>query len=232
MSPRASLLRYLALGGIAFAGSGAAHAQLASKSPFMPAQGAASNAPTPGAPLEFRGYMETSEGVQYRVHDPAKKTGIWMKLNEKNPEFDVVVKQHDNVQGTLVIEHQGKTLTLAERTAKVVSSGTAAQAIPPPVMTAAPASNVAPAVTQTVVLNPTPADEKARLDAVATEVARRRALREQATQQQTQQLNQGVTPQVTVPQVAQPAPAQQNFRPQNDGNQRVRGQGPGSNRQR
>jgi len=34
-----------------------------------------------------------------------------------------------------------------------------------------------------VVLNPSPADEQRRLEAVASEVARRRAMREQATQQ-------------------------------------------------
>ena len=49
---------------------------------------------------------------------------------------------------------------------------------PPPQMT-----NVPPAVTQAVVVNPTPADEQRRLEAVASEVARRRALREQASQQ-------------------------------------------------
>ena len=55
-------------------------------------------------------------------------------------------------------------------------------------------------MTQAVVLNPTPADEQRRLDAVAAEVARRRALREQATQQ----LSQGTTSQVALPQGMQP----------------------------
>lgn len=180
-----------------------ADAQLTAKSPFMPPQGAAGSAPTAGAPLEFRAYLTTSEGTMYRIYDPAKKTGTWIKLNERNADFDVIAKQHDSEHKTLTIEHQGKTLTLAERESKVVSSGTAAQAMPPSVVPVQ--ANVAPAVTQSVVLNPTPADEQRRLDAVAAEVARRRALREQATQQ----LNQGAAAQIAVPQPVQAAPQMQ-----------------------
>lgn len=166
-------------------GATAANAQLASRSPFMPAQSGNSAAPTAGAPLEFRGSMTTSEGTVFRIYDPARKSGVWVKANEKSSDLDVLVKQHDDGQNTLTIEYQGKTLVLAGRESKVVSSGSAGQIVPPPV--AAPAvANVSPAVTQTVVMNPTPADEQRRLDAVAAEVARRRALREQATQQQTQ----------------------------------------------
>jgi hypothetical protein len=58
------------------------------------------------------------------------------------------------------------------------------------------------AVAQSVVLNPTPADEQRRLEAVAAEVRRRRALREQASIQAAQ----GQTPVVEAP---APAPAAQ-----------------------
>jgi hypothetical protein len=60
---------------------------------------------------------------------------------------------------------------------KVVAGGPVAQPMPVPMP-----ANVAPAVIQTVVPNPTPADEQRRLEAVASEVARRRALRNQAEQ--------------------------------------------------
>jgi hypothetical protein len=215
MTVRALPIRFLFASSLVLAGASQVLAQIAAKSPFMPPQSASNAGPTAGAPLEYRGFIETGEGMQFRVYDPAKKVGTWVKLNERNPEFDVVVKQHDNLQKTLVIEHQGKTLTLAEREAKVVSSGSAAAAMPPPV--AAPVqTNVPPAVTQAVVLNPTPADEQRRLDAVAAEVARRRAMREQATQQ----ITQGNAPQVSVPQPIQPqvmpqrTPSQGNYQPQ------------------
>lgn len=222
MIPRVPLTRLL----LALLGGWAAHraeAQLAAKSPFMPPAAGSGNAPTAGAPLEFRGFIETGEGIQYRIFDPAKKTGAWVRLNERNPDWDVLVKQHDGAQKTLTIEHQGKTLTLAEREAKVVSSGTIAQAAPP-IATVLP-SNVPPAVTQAVVLNPTPADEQKRLEAVAAEVQRRRALREQATQQvgQMQPTPLTVPPSVIPPARTGPTPLVQPGGPRG---------GPGSNQQR
>ncbi len=169
------------LAGLALAAAVPMQAQLAAKSPFTSATGAEATSPAANAPLEFRGYMETSEGVQYRLYDPAKKTGIWVKVNEKNPDLEVTVKQHDTDKETLTVEHQGKSLTLSQRKSKVISSGSVA--MPPAMAAAAATPNVLPAVTQAVVLNPTPADEQRRLDAVAAEVARRRALRQQAEQQ-------------------------------------------------
>ena len=181
---RAPLIRLLAFAAAAAGAGVAAAAQVATKSPFLPPAGAGgpAAAATPGAPLEFRGLLDVGSGLQFRLYDPAKKTGTWVKLNERSAELDAVAKQHDPLEETLTIEHQGRTLTLAMRKPKVISAGNAAQMLPPPATPATPV-NVAPAVTQTVVLNPTPADEQRRLEAVAAEVARRRALREQATQQ-------------------------------------------------
>lgn len=199
MNRVAAMPRLFALAGVVLALAAEGRAQLAAKSPFTAAPAAGAAAPAADTPLEFRGYMETGEGVRYRLYDPAKKAGVWVKLNARDPEFDVVAKQHDSKQETLTIEYQGKTLTLPVRKAKVVSSGNAAQAVPPPPVAAQ--TNVPAAVTQAVVLNPTPADEQRRLDAVAAEVARRRALREQASQQ----MGQAVPPAGAVPQ-AMPLP--------------------------
>jgi hypothetical protein len=210
MFPRSMLFsRALVTGALVLVGGATARAQLASKSPFLPPQAAASNTPTADAPLEFGGYMDTpAEGRLYRVlvKDPARKTAVWAKLNERNPDLDLVIKQHDDDQATLTIEHGGKTLTLAEKKAKVISSGAAAQPMPPPPVPVPAPAPVPAAVTQAVVLNPTPADEQKRLEAVAAEVARRRALREQATQQ----INQ--PPPQPVPQVA-PQQQQQRYTP-------------------
>jgi hypothetical protein len=85
-----------------------------------------------------------------------------------------------------------------------------------------PVQNTPPmpaAVTNSVVLNPTPQQEQARLEAVAAEVARRRALREQAAQQ----INQGVQPQIPVQQPQRISPIPQQPPPQNT--QRGRPQG-------
>jgi hypothetical protein len=207
MSARPTSLRYSALLAVALLGAGRANAQLATTSPFLPTQGpAAVGAPTPGAPLEFRAIMETAGGMLYRIVDPAKKNaGAWVKLNERDPSLDIVVKQH-NASGdsdVVVVEQGGRTFNLPLRTPKVGSMGPANQNfVPPPPV----ASNVPPAVTNAVVVNPTPADEARRLEAVASEVARRRALREQATQQ----INQGVP---VAPQIIQEQQRAQNIPP-------------------
>jgi hypothetical protein len=106
-----------------------------------------------------------------------------------------------------VVEQEGRTLNLEIRKAKVVSSGSAA-AMVPPVVQPMP-GNMNPAVVQSVVPNPTPADEQKRLEAVAQEVARRRALREQATNQLQAMPAPAVIPPAQQPAAAQP-PAQNN----------------------
>jgi hypothetical protein len=209
MPPRVSLFRPFFTAALALGVAIPLQAQLASKSPFLPPQAAAQAGPTAGAPIEFRAYMSTSEGMLYRIYDPSKKAGTWVKLNERNSDFDVVIKSHDDNAGTITVEHAGKTLTLAPREAKVVSAGSAAGIAPPP---PAPPANVPAAVTQAVVLNPTPADEQRRLEAVAAEVARRRALREQATQNTNPQVAQPVQPQVQPQAQPQKAPQPVNRR--------------------
>jgi hypothetical protein len=190
-------IRLLVLAVLAGGAPAGACAQVAAKSPFLPPAGAAPAATaTTDAPIEFRGLMEMGGALQFRLFDPARKAGSWVKLDERNAELEVLAKKHDSTAETLTVEFKGRTLTLAMRKPKVVSAGSAPAMPPPPSASAPPpAVNVMPAVTQSVVLNPTPADEQRRLEAVAAEVARRRALREQATQQ----LNQGAAPGAMMP---------------------------------
>ena len=194
MAPRNVFPRCLIVAGLAL-GASTARAQLAANSPFLPPQGAASAAPTQNAPLEYGGYITTAAGPVYRIMDPAKKTGVFLKLNEADATLGVTVKQFDQANNTVTVEQQGRTYTLEEKKAKIVSAGSAA---PMPMPAPTPPPNVAPAVVQSVVLNPTPADEAKRLEAVAAEVARRRALREQATQNMSNAAAAGGQP-VTLP---------------------------------
>ena len=184
MAVRLLSLRYPAAVLAALLCAGRAGAQQASISPFLPPQGAGAAAPTAGAPLEFRGSMEDRDGIKLRIVDPARKSGWWVRVNERNPDLDFTVKQYDSEHDIVVAEQQGRTFTLALRESKVVSSGAAGQGLaPPPGMP----QNMPAAIVNSVAVNPTPAQEQARLEAVAAEVARRRALREQASQQ----VNQG-----------------------------------------
>jgi hypothetical protein len=211
--------RRLAVAGVCLLGGMRAHAQLAANSPFLPPTNTAVAAPTQNGPIEYRGFIETPAGALYRISDQQKK-GYWIKLNEKSPDTGVLAKKYDADRRTLVIEHEGRTVTLEERVSKIVSSGPAAQVMAQQPMPM-PNAGMSPAVTQTVVANPSPAEEQKRLEAVAAEVARRRALREQASTQ----LNQGVTPVITVPQVQ---PAQQ--RPQQAGQNNVQNNQQGNGR--
>jgi hypothetical protein len=116
--------------------------------------------------------MSTSQGVAYCIYDTAKKSSAWVGLNEKGNDF--VVKAADPAGESVTVEFQGRSLKLLLRTAKVASAGPAGgggQPVPAP-----------GAVANSVMLNPSPADEQRRLDAVAQEVRRRRMERERAVQ--------------------------------------------------
>ena len=78
MCPRVHTSIPFLIAGFALAWALPAAAQIAAKSPFMPPQSAAAGGPTAGAPLEYRGYLETSEGMLFRIYDPSKKASTWV----------------------------------------------------------------------------------------------------------------------------------------------------------
>jgi len=202
MSAHPRFSRHLVFTLIVMIGGVGGRAQLATSSPFLPSQASGSStAPTAGAPLEFRGMVDTpGEELKVRIYDPSRKLGAWLRVSERNPNYDFVVKQYDASRDTATVEYHGQTMVLAMHEGKVTSSGAAAPNIPlaqiqPPIM------NGPPGVT-----NGTPASQT-QLEAVAAAVAQRRALREQAAQQ----VNQGVS---VAPQVIQQQQPQQ--RPQNN----------------
>lgn len=138
-------------------------------SPFLPAASAnAAAAATPDSPLELRGITADGDAYRFSIYDSAKKSSVWARLNEAGREF--VIKSHDVSRDTITVEQQGRLLTLTLKAAKVASAPAGG-----------PRPGAATPVGGPVVLNPTPADEQRRLEAVATEVRRRRALREQAS---------------------------------------------------
>lgn len=175
-------LPLLVLAGLMFVGAGSAWAQLTASSPFVPPQVAGAVGPVQPVPLEFAGYLSSADGLQFVVRDPTKKISSFLRLNESDPNLGVVVKKHDMSENTLVVEYQGKPLTLEVRKAKIVSSGRPPMAMPVPPPVVNNYSGMTSAVTQSVVANPTPADEQKRLEAVTAEVERRRQAREQAQQ--------------------------------------------------
>jgi hypothetical protein len=175
--------------------TGVARAQLGTVSPFAPpkdSRGAA--APTADAPLEFRGVAEMPDGPAFRIVDPARKSGVWVRLNQRDSDLGLVVKQHDPARDTVTVEQNGRSFTLALRQSKVASSGAPATnaVMVPPQMPQVP--TIAAMVQQSAPATPL---QQSQIDAVAAAVAQRRALREQATQQ----VNQGLP--ITLPQLQQ-----------------------------
>jgi hypothetical protein len=111
--------------------------------------------------------MSTQDGLAYCIYESAKKKDVWVGVNETGHDF--VVRSADPSSDSISVQYQGRSVKLTLRTAKVVSAGPAAATY-----------RAAPNGFNQVALNPSPADEQKRLDAVAQEVRRRKQEREKA----------------------------------------------------
>lgn len=161
---------------------------ISTESPFQPKGGAVVAAPvTENSPLELSGIIEQGEERIFGLFDPVKRQGGWVKLNE--PGRDFIVKSYNQGSDSVVVEYQGRSLSLVLKTPKI-DSAPVTSFTPPP----AQPGRVPVAVGQT------PADEAKRLETVAAEVRRRRAIRQAAAQQQ------GGQPPAAMPQPVPQAP--------------------------
>ncbi|QYM79228.1 hypothetical protein K0B96_01020 [Horticoccus luteus] len=139
---------------------------LAENSPFLPPNSAA--APTAEAtPLELRGILTMGSKSSFNLYDPATKTSEWVGLNEQGQKFTVT--NFDAGNDRVTVNYQGRVLTLTLQQPKIVAA---------PVVQGPPSQTPTPM--PAAVLNPTSTDEARRMEAVAAEVRRRRALRLQA----------------------------------------------------
>jgi hypothetical protein len=150
--------------------AGRAWAQDADGSPFLPNPAAGGGgAAAENEPLELHGIMPTADGLRFCIFDAAKKTSRWVGLNDTGGGAPFVVKSADPDRDMVTVLNGGRLMTLSLRKPKVQSFAAGNPAIlgalPPGVST---------------VLNPTPADEQRRLQAIAAEVRRRRLAREAA----------------------------------------------------
>lgn len=152
---------------------------VSSVSPFLPPDAPAVVAgavSAQGAPIEFRGVVVIGGRQRFNFFDPARKQSVWVGLEE--PGMPYRVTAYDAAGERVTVEVGGRVLTLALEKTKIASSPPPANVPVAGSAPAAPAAAAAPGVAP-VVLNPTPADEAKRLEAIAAEVRRRRALRQQ-----------------------------------------------------
>ena len=161
----------LALGGLLASG-----AEIPSRSPFLPNSGAAAAPVTPAEAPRFVGVVPLADGTLFRLYDPVTRKGVWVREGETGHSF--VVRQHYVINGRdqIVIEQNGRSISLALPEARIATVRSAVSA-PPVALSPVPA-----AVTQSVTLNPTPESEAARLQDIINEVQRRREARQAAAE--------------------------------------------------
>jgi hypothetical protein len=176
MNTARSIFRFCAVC-FGLAPSLAAFGQLADTSPFLaPGMADSAAAAAGGGTLELRGIMSTEDGLRFCIYEPAKKISSWVGVNESG--HDYLVKGADQAHDTVTLQAAGRTFTVALHQAKITALSGPGIGLPTRELgpTAYPGPNGGRAFT--------PADEARRLEAIASEVRRRRLLREQADQAQ------------------------------------------------
>jgi len=146
-------------------------------SPFLPPdQPVATAAVTENAPIEFRGVFVIGSRQKFGFFDPSRRLSVWVGMNDGGSDYRVT--RFDADTDTVHVDVGGRALILTLQKVKIASAPMPANlpAAPVAFTNQVPGAATAPAP---VVLNPTPADEAKRLEAIAAEVRRRRALRQQ-----------------------------------------------------
>lgn len=148
---------------------------LVTDSPFVLKQDeSAAPAPTENANVEFRGLINTKEGLLFGLYDRTKNTGVWVKKDDGHSDFKI--SSYDASSEMLTVEYLGQRLNLTLPSAKIG----AAAPTPLPVVNAGQSG----ARLGTPQINATKtATDQQRLESVAAEVRRRRALRQAAAAQ-------------------------------------------------
>lgn len=164
-----------------------AHAQT-TDSPFLPAGSGGQEAPADNnAVLELRGIVVEPTGPIFNLVDASTKKGVWVGLNETGHEFVVTGYEGQEGNESASVSYRGQSLRLQLAKGKI---GAAAPGVAPTGAVATGRPIPAQPPISPVVLNPTPADEARRLEAVASELRRRREQRQLERQQAKQPQNQ------------------------------------------
>ncbi len=143
---------------------------LVERSPFA-SPGVTNVEPVNEAPaqLEFRGIATDDSGTIFSVYDLTASRGYWVREGESGA---VTVKSYDSVSNQLVVEQGGRMVPLQLKRASIQAGAAMPVAAVPMPGNASGGSNNRPTVN--------PAADTQRLEAVAAEVRRRRALRNAA----------------------------------------------------
>lgn len=143
---------------------------LISNSPFI-ANSTVGTQPTnpESTSIEFRGVISSRDGTVFGLYDRTRNQGEWVRQNEKGADFTVL--DYDEVNAVVTVEYQGQKLSLALSSSKIDPAVPYAN----PRITSAPMG--APPVPG--LAGATSTDQR-KLESIAAEVRRRRALRSTA----------------------------------------------------
>ena len=139
---------------------------LLQNSPFE--SGSSTTGTKSNEPLEFRGVLTESGIAYFSIYETSTSRSAWVRLNEDSSR-DYTAKRYDWANRQLTIEYQGRDLVLS----------LAADSSPAPIATPA---EIAPTPAGTTAAKPT-ISEAQKLNNIAAEIKRRRALRQQAINQ-------------------------------------------------
>lgn len=144
---------------------------LIERSPFAP-PGVTNTAPVSETPvqLEFRGIAADESGAMFSVYDLTTNRGYWVREGEAGL---ISVKSFDAAENQLVVEQGGRTLPLKLKRASIQAGAAVVAAAGGTPNFPAPNVNANRTAAN-------PAADAQRLEAVAAEVRRRRALRNAA----------------------------------------------------
>jgi hypothetical protein len=106
------------------------------------------------------------------IYNKTLNSSTWLQIGEEGPDA-LFVDAYNANDAAVTVRQGGQTLNLALQAATITPGAARASA---PVQLVGNSSDLV----STVRTNPTQADERARLEAVAAEVRRRRALRQNA----------------------------------------------------
>jgi hypothetical protein len=163
-----SALLVLALASVA--GVSARAVELTSTSPFLAPNNNADTNDTPvNSPLELHGILATPDGYKFNLCDPSGHINVWIGLNAAGQPF--VVRTHDVAHSRVTVEYQGRQITLSLAQPKITPMAMQQQIMPMSQQMMQPGGVG-------------PADESQRLQRIAEEIRRRRALRASMQSQQ------------------------------------------------
>ena len=119
------------------------------------------------SPLEFRGVLVEGGEQFFSLYEVSTHSSLWVGLNEAGNPYKV--QAYDANKGELTVEYRNRVFAVALKQSKIVAQA--------PLPVAPPAPNGQPPGGIQNIAATTPAEEAARLSAVAEEIRRRRALR-------------------------------------------------------